>query len=148
MHTHTYTDSHTYRYSSTQNVHAYRCKRCKNYILTMYMCKIFLVFEKKHSTYHYSQMMSELSRSYTDRKRDEPNLLTLAFTAFRFNLVKQMLHLHGFTVSVSLKKEKCLCSTAVRVLQQVHLGYVQTAEQMSILSCPGSQSSNTLITEA
>lgn len=46
MHTHAYTDSHTHRYSSTQDVHAYKCKKYMNYILTLYMYKIFLVFEK------------------------------------------------------------------------------------------------------
>lgn len=54
-----------------------------------------------------------------------------------------MLHLQGFTGSIFLKKEKCLCSSAVRVLQEVHLGYVWTAQPMSILACLESQSSDT-----
>lgn len=97
-------------------------KKCINCILTLLVYKTFLVLEKKYSTYYYK--LPELSWSYIDRKWDKPNLLTLDFTAFCFNLVKWMLHLQGFTVSISLEKEKCLCSTAVRVLEQVHLRYV------------------------
>lgn len=112
-HIHTYTDRHTHRCISTQNVPAHRCKKSMNCILTLRMYKTFCSLEK-NTPHTIALRKCLLSWSFTDTKWDEQNPPTLAFTAFCFNLVKWMLHLQGFTVSVSLKKEKCLCSIAVK----------------------------------